>query len=103
MTRRRTVAGGGIEIEVPPDRLVGWVDRFAERNGGLADLSTDGATVRIRGGDGTLARFEVPFGPMTMGSRNSVGSGGAGSGPAASSVNPWRPCWTTWPGWAPSG
>ena len=88
MTRRRTVAGGGIEIEVPPDRLVGWVGRFAERNGGLADLLTDGATVQIRGGDGTLARFEVPFGPMTMGSRNSVGSGGAGSGPCGEQCEP---------------
>ena len=69
MTRRRTVAGGGLEIEVPPDRLVGWVGRFAERNGGSADLSTDGVTVAIRGGDGTLARIEVPFGPMSVGSR----------------------------------
>ncbi len=67
MTRRRTVAGGATEVEVPPDRLVGWVGRFGTRNGGLAQLSTDGAGVEIRGGDGTLARIEVPFGPMTGG------------------------------------
>jgi hypothetical protein len=72
VTRRRTVAGGGVEVEVSPARLVGWVNRFGARNGGLADLSTDGATVRIRSGDGTLARIEVPFGPMEVGDRDPV-------------------------------
>lgn len=66
MTRRRTVAGGGTGVEVPADRLIGWVNRFGARNGGLADLSTDASTVWIRGGDGTLAAAEVPFGPMTV-------------------------------------
>ena len=72
MTRRRTVAGGGTEVEVPLDRLVGWVGRFGERNGGLAELTTDGAVVRIRGGDGTLATIEVPFGPLAVGERHPV-------------------------------
>lgn len=65
MTRRRTVAGGGTGVEVPPDRLIGWINRFGARNGGLAELSADGSIVQIRGGDGTLATVEVPFGPMT--------------------------------------
>jgi hypothetical protein len=59
VTRRRAVAGGGVEVEVPPERLVGFLSRFGARNGGLADLATDGVTVRIRGGDGTLAQIEV--------------------------------------------
>lgn len=45
MTRRRAVAGGGVEVEVPPERLVGFLSRFGARNGGLADLATDGVTV----------------------------------------------------------
>jgi hypothetical protein len=72
VTRRRAVAGGGVEVEVPPERLVGFLSRFGARNGGLADLATDGVTVRIRGGDGTLARIEVPFGPMAVGDREPV-------------------------------
>lgn len=78
MTRRRTVAGGGTEVEVPPDRLVGWIGRFGERNGGLAELSTDGRVVQIRARNGTLASIEVPFGPMMVGR---LGTGQAGSGP----------------------
>ena len=72
MTRRRTVAGGGIEVEVAPDRLVGWIDRFAARNGGLRDISTDGRSVQIRAGEGTLARLTVPFGAMPVDDREPV-------------------------------
>ncbi|HEY4993059.1 MAG TPA: acVLRF1 family peptidyl-tRNA hydrolase [Nakamurella sp.] len=72
MTRRRVVAGGGVAVEVPPDRLVGWVNRFAGRNGGLCTVSTDGAAVTLTGGDGTLAILEVPFGPMPIGDREPV-------------------------------
>lgn len=72
MTRRRAVTGGGTAVEVPLDRLVGWVGRFGRRNGGLAELDTDGEVVRIRGGDGTLATVEVPFGPLTAGGREPV-------------------------------
>lgn len=66
-TKRRAVSGGGIAVEVAPDRLVGWVNRFAGRNDGLASVTTDGAVVRISGGDGTEAVLEVPFGPMVVG------------------------------------
>ena len=46
MTKRRTVAGGGVAVEVAPDRLVGWVNRFAGRNDGLAAVTTDGVDSR---------------------------------------------------------
>ncbi|MEP6560912.1 MAG: acVLRF1 family peptidyl-tRNA hydrolase [Nakamurella sp.] len=69
MSKRRTVAGGGVAVEVPPDRLVGWVNRFAGRNEGLSDVSTDGRTVTVRGGDGTAAVLAVPFAPMSIGGR----------------------------------
>ena len=72
MTRRRTVAGGGIEVEVAPDRLVGWIDRFAARNAGLRDISTDGRSVQIRAGEGILARLAVPFGAMPVDDREPV-------------------------------
>ncbi len=88
MTRRRAVAGGGTEVEVPADRLVGWVGRFGSRNGGLADLSTDGETVRIRGGDGTIAVLQVPFGPMATGDRQPGAPGGAGASSRGEQAEP---------------
>lgn len=70
MTRRRAVAGGGVAVEVPPERLVGWVNRFAGRNAGVADVHTDGLAVTLTGGDGTLAELTVPFGPMRTGGQD---------------------------------
>ena len=66
MTRRRTAAGGGVVVEVAPDRLVGWVNRFGGRNAGLLDVRTDGDTVTVDAGDGTTAVLAVPFGPMVV-------------------------------------
>jgi len=71
-TKRRTVSGGGIAVEVPPDRLVGWVNRFAGRNDGLAAISADGDMISVAGGDGTAAVLQVPFGPMTVGDREPI-------------------------------
>ena len=72
MTRRRAVAGGGVAVEVPPDRLVGWVNRFAGRNAGVAEVHTDGTMVSVTGGDGTVAVLTVPFGPMPTGGHDPV-------------------------------
>ena len=66
MSKRRAVAGGAVAVEVPPDRLVGWVNRFAGRNDGLTAVTTDGLTVTMTGGDGTEATIDVPFAPMTV-------------------------------------
>jgi hypothetical protein len=66
VSKRRAVAGGAVAVEVPPDRLVGWVNRFAGRNDGLTAVVTDGLTVTATGGDGTEATIDVPFGPMTV-------------------------------------
>jgi hypothetical protein len=66
MTKRRAVTGGAVAVEVPPDRLVGWVNRFAGRNDGLTTVATDGLTVTMTAGDGTRATIDVPFGPMTV-------------------------------------
>lgn len=69
MSTRRAAAGGGTTVEVVPDRLVGWVNRFAARNGGLAGMVADPLAVTLTGGDGTTAVLEVPFGPMSLGDR----------------------------------
>ena len=72
MTKRRAVTGGAVAVEVPPDRLAGWVNRFAGRNDGLTAVATDGLTVTVTGGDGTVATIDVPFGPMTVGAAEPV-------------------------------
>ena len=72
MSKRRTVTGGGVAVEIEPDRLVGWVNRFGGRNEGLANLITDGASITMTAGDGTTAVLDVPFGPMTVGEREPV-------------------------------
>ena len=59
----RPAAGGGRWVEVPPERLARWLTGFAERHDG-ATTSYDGASVRLRGGDGAMADVEVPFGPL---------------------------------------
>lgn len=56
-------------VEVAPDRLIGWVNRFGGRNDGLQDVSTDGVVVTVRGGDGTAAELAVPFAPMATDGR----------------------------------
>ncbi len=66
MTRRRNAAGGGVVVEIPPDRLVGWVNRFAGRNAGLLQVRTDGETVTVDAGEGSTAVMAVPFGPMAV-------------------------------------
>jgi hypothetical protein len=70
--RPRPAGGGGIEVEISAHRVVGWVNRFAGRNTGVEDLRAFPDRLEILGGDGTLARIEVPFGPMSVGDREPV-------------------------------
>ncbi len=70
--RPRQAAGGGIEVEISGDRIVGWVNRFAGRNDGVTDLAAHPDRLEITGGDGTTATLEVPFGPMSVGHREPV-------------------------------
>lgn len=69
---RRPLPGGGVRVEVEPDRLVGWINRFAARNQGLASVVATSDGVLLTGGDGTTARGVVPFGPMAVGDREPV-------------------------------
>jgi hypothetical protein len=64
VARIRSAAGGGSVVDVAPERLVAWVNRFVVRNDGLAELTATADAVTIRGGDGTTAELAVPYGPM---------------------------------------
>ena len=55
MAKVRAAAGGGRIVEVEPERLPGWVERFAERNGGIAAHRADGDAWTVEAGDGTVA------------------------------------------------
>jgi hypothetical protein len=68
----RPAAGGGIRVEVGPDRFARWCEGFAERHGGLVDgarLVTDdasggGEAVELAAADGAVATCGVPFPPL---------------------------------------
>lgn len=64
MTRVRQTAGGGRAVEVAPERLAGWFDRFAARNGGIGDTSATDTEVVVTARNGTTATVPVPFPPL---------------------------------------
>lgn len=61
------MAGGGHVVEVPPERLSGWFDRFAERNDGIQATTATPAEVVVTGRNGTAATATVPFPPLDAG------------------------------------
>lgn len=60
----RPARGGGRWVEVAPERLDGFLARFAARHGDLA-VSADAATVVVSAADGSVAECVVPFPPLT--------------------------------------
>jgi hypothetical protein len=64
MSKTRQVAGGGRAVEVPPDRIQGWFERFAGRNDGVRGTVLRLDEVVVTGGNGTTATASVPFGPL---------------------------------------
>jgi hypothetical protein len=69
----RPAAGGGVWVEVGPDRLPRWCEGFAQRHGGsLAqpptviadDDACGGQAVELRAADGSTATCCVPFPPL---------------------------------------
>ncbi len=61
------MVGGGRAVEVEPERLLGWFDRFAARHGGLAAVRGTGREVRVEASDGAAAEVVVPFGGLPPG------------------------------------
>ncbi len=62
---------GGRWVDVPPERLVRWVDNFAARHG-PAVAEPGPAVVVLRARDGTVAACHLPFPPLPQ-----PGEGGA--------------------------
>jgi hypothetical protein len=67
MARTREVAGGGRAVEVEPERLVGWFERFAARHGGLAGVGGTPDRLRFRAVDGATAEVAAGFGGLPPG------------------------------------
>ncbi len=67
VARTRDVVGGGRAVEVEPERLLGWFDRFAARHGGLIAVRGTGREVRVEAADGASAEVVVPFGGLAPG------------------------------------
>jgi hypothetical protein len=73
MSKTRQVAGGGRAVEVPPDRLEGWFDRFSMRNDGIRNTLLRADEAIVTGGNGTTATATIPFPPlMTVGNFNGL-------------------------------
>jgi hypothetical protein len=64
MARVRSVPGGRA-VEVDPERLTGWFDRFAAGHGGTIRTTRTADVVVVTASDGASASVEVPFGPLT--------------------------------------
>jgi hypothetical protein len=64
VVRSRAVAGGGRAVEVSPERVTGWFDRFAHRHGGIATATATPDLVQVTAADGATATVTVPFGPL---------------------------------------
>lgn len=64
MSKARAVAGGGRAVEVEPERVAGWFDRFAARHGGVERTILGPDEVRVEATDGSSATCAVPFGPL---------------------------------------
>jgi hypothetical protein len=51
-------------VAVGPERLAGWIDRFAAGHGGVAKSTVDPDAVTLTAADGTVALLQVPFPPL---------------------------------------
>jgi hypothetical protein len=60
----REVAGGR-RVEVGPERLDGWLTRFAGRHGDVTTVAGPDEVV-VTAADGAEARLQVPFPPLTV-------------------------------------
>jgi len=58
--------GAGRWVTVTPERLPGWLDRFAAGHGGVAGSTVDTEEVVLAAADGTAAGIRVPFPPLAV-------------------------------------
>ncbi|MBO4274269.1 acVLRF1 family peptidyl-tRNA hydrolase [Microbispora triticiradicis] len=59
----RPAAGGGRWVSVAPERLAGWIERFAARHGPIEAVTLPDV-VRLDAADGAVAECHVPFPPL---------------------------------------
>lgn len=64
VSRTRQLGGGGRAVEVEPERLGGFLDRFAAGHGGAAGTTITPRQVVVAAEDGWTASIPVPFGPL---------------------------------------
>lgn len=58
------MAGGGRAVEVAPERLAGWYERFGARHGGVVRTVREPWSVLATAADGATVSCAVPFGPL---------------------------------------
>jgi hypothetical protein len=64
MSRTRELAAGGRAVEVEPERLTGFLGRFADSHGGASHTVVAAQRVDVVAGDDWRASIPVPFGPL---------------------------------------
>ncbi|MGH3803688.1 MAG: acVLRF1 family peptidyl-tRNA hydrolase, partial [Pseudonocardiaceae bacterium] len=64
MSRTRELAAGGRAVEVEPERLAGFLDRFTAGHGGAVATTVTPQQVDVTAVDGGTASIPVPFGPL---------------------------------------
>lgn len=60
----RVAPAPGRRVSVEPERLAGWLGRFADRHDGITGCTADPSTVVVAAADGALAECAVPFPPL---------------------------------------
>ncbi|MBV9013783.1 MAG: hypothetical protein JO115_24255 [Pseudonocardiales bacterium] len=60
-------------VEVEPERLAGFLARFAARHGGVLTTSVAPHRVEVAAGDGARASIPVPFAPLVVPTGQRVG------------------------------
>lgn len=66
MSASRPAPGGGRYVEISPQRVRGWFERFDTSHGGVTGTDVTGDEVTVRAADGTVATVAVPFPPLRV-------------------------------------
>lgn len=64
VSRTRELAAGGRAVEVEPERLAGFLERFAAGHGGAVATTAGPRRLDVTVSDGWTASIPVPFGPL---------------------------------------
>lgn len=73
MSRIRELAGGGRAVEVEPERLASFLERFVADHGGALATTIEPWRVDVTAVDGWMASILVPFGPLAVSSTQRAG------------------------------